>query len=71
LLEPSDFELDDVMLKEGETETELDARQSVIDDSALPADVESDAPPESESNEEKTSKTVYNPMLDLINHDFG
>lgn len=71
LLEPSDFELDDVMLKEGETETELDARQSVTDDSALPADVESDAPPESESNEEKTSKTVYNPMLDLINHDFG
>lgn len=76
LLEPSDFELDDVMLKEGETEIELDALQSVTDDSALvddalPADVKSDAPPESESKEEKTSKTVYNPMLDLINHDFG
>lgn len=59
LLEPSDFDLEDVMLKES------DETASTKQEKETPAKT-------GQAQEaEKTTKTVYNPMLDLINHDFG
>lgn len=65
LLEPSDFALEDVMIKEEDLlatdETEEEA----------PLSITSVTPKDEPSESEKTPKTLYNPMLDLINHDFG
>ncbi|RUM57749.1 MAG: hypothetical protein DSY85_00575, partial [Marinomonas sp.] len=57
LLEPSDFAIEDVMLKQ--------------EDEVSPDSEVSQKPDAEEKPKEKSTKTVYNPMLDLINHDFG
>ena len=57
LLEPSDFAIEDVMLKQ---------EDEVSSDSEV-----SQKPDAEEKPKENSTKTVYNPMLDLINHDFG
>ncbi|MEC8081011.1 MAG: GntR family transcriptional regulator [Pseudomonadota bacterium] len=57
LLEPSDFAIEDVMLKQ--------------EDEVSPDSEVSQKPDAEEKPKENSTKTVYNPMLDLINHDFG
>lgn len=62
LLEPSDFELEDVMIKEEDLPLPKDEQDNSFTSVTEKA---------SESEAEKPPKTLYNPMLDLINHDFG